>query len=201
MKQRLPPALGAEMVDEEGALEFHEAQLKGLSLEEQGAAFEHLGQVRKPDATASLDEAGRNSSVSLETLASDRVSIHAEAGRQHQHFSPPQPDANRYCLEEICDPATQWKGKEGLDKIQGSTHEQCCEKIFCDDFVCDTDVNGTGVGTQWFAFDGPYHVLLGVVNCGGSEYKRVDTNTYKWQGSTNEEPGTLDQAAKVRYRR
>ncbi|CAK9058414.1 unnamed protein product [Durusdinium trenchii] len=30
-----------------------------------------------------------------------------------------------------------------------------------------SDVNNTGVGTQW--------------------YKRVDTNIYKWQGSTNEE--------------
>lgn len=71
------------------------------------------------------------------------------------------------CLPEVCDPATQWKPKENDGTLLGSTFEQCCEPIFCNDFVCDTDKNGTGVGTQW--------------------YKKVNTNTYKWQGSTNEE--------------
>eukprot|EP00913_Durusdinium_trenchii_P000111 g100.t1 len=71
------------------------------------------------------------------------------------------------CLPEICDPATQWKPKENNGTLLGSTFEQCCEPIFCNSFVCDTDERGTGVGTQW--------------------YKKMDTNTYKWQGSTNEE--------------
>ena len=45
---------------------------------------------------------------------------------------------------------------------------RCCEPIFCTDFVCDTDRQATGTGTQW--------------------YKKVNTNSYRWQGSTNEEP-------------
>jgi len=71
------------------------------------------------------------------------------------------------CLPETCDPATQWKPKQNDGTLQGSTFEQCCDPIFCGEFVCDTDRNKTGKGTQW--------------------YKKVDTNTYKWQGSTNEE--------------
>ena len=71
------------------------------------------------------------------------------------------------CLPETCDPATQWKPKPNDGTLQGSTFEQCCDPIFCGEFVCDTDRNKTGKGTQW--------------------YKKVDTNTYKWQGSTNEE--------------
>eukprot|EP00931_Biecheleriopsis_adriatica_P079292 TRINITY_DN52698_c0_g1_i2.p1 TRINITY_DN52698_c0_g1~~TRINITY_DN52698_c0_g1_i2.p1 ORF type:complete len:630 (+),score=78.50 TRINITY_DN52698_c0_g1_i2:46-1935(+) len=55
-----------------------------------------------------------------------------------------------FCLPQHCDPATQWK-----------------PKVYCADFVCDTDFNNTGQGTAW--------------------WRKVDTNHYRWQGSTNEE--------------
>ena len=62
---------------------------------------------------------------------------------------------------------TKWKGKEGLETIQGSTKAQCCEPVYCSNFTCDTDDDGDGEGTMW--------------------YKKMDTNAYKWPGSTNEE--------------
>lgn len=44
-----------------------------------------------------------------------------------------------------------------MEKLQGSSMEQCCERIYCGNYTCDTDDDGDGDGTMW--------------------YKRVDTNT------------------------
>jgi len=49
----------------------------------------------------------------------------------------------------------------------GSTFEECCDKIFCENYTCTTDYDGDGNGTMW--------------------YKRIDTNAFKWQGSSDEE--------------
>jgi len=72
-----------------------------------------------------------------------------------------------FCRAEICTPSSMWKAKEKVETVLGSTLEQCCEPIYCGNFTCDTDDDGDGDGSMW--------------------YRRVDTNTYKWQGSTNEE--------------
>ncbi|CAK8995608.1 unnamed protein product [Durusdinium trenchii] len=71
------------------------------------------------------------------------------------------------CRAEICSPSTSWKPKKNVEEILGSSMRECCEPVYCANFTCDTDDDGDGDGTMW--------------------YKRVDTNTYKWQGSTNEE--------------
>eukprot|EP00930_Biecheleria_cincta_P048019 TRINITY_DN333_c0_g1_i1.p1 TRINITY_DN333_c0_g1~~TRINITY_DN333_c0_g1_i1.p1 ORF type:complete len:606 (+),score=104.18 TRINITY_DN333_c0_g1_i1:66-1883(+) len=95
------------------------------------------------------------------------------------HFSDQESDSNLdrrgnsdeeccdkiMCRADVCTPATKWNFKN--NSIQGSTPEQCCEAQFCNNYTCDTDTDGDGQGTQW--------------------YKRVDTNTFKWQGTTNEE--------------
>eukprot|EP00930_Biecheleria_cincta_P085611 TRINITY_DN74999_c0_g1_i1.p1 TRINITY_DN74999_c0_g1~~TRINITY_DN74999_c0_g1_i1.p1 ORF type:complete len:586 (-),score=83.27 TRINITY_DN74999_c0_g1_i1:13-1770(-) len=81
-------------------------------------------------------------------------------------FSDEECCDSKICLPEICDPATQWVPIKATN-VQGSTLEQCCTPIYCSKYVCDTDLDGDGKGTQWL--------------------KRVDTNTFKWQGSTNEE--------------
>eukprot|EP00930_Biecheleria_cincta_P063760 TRINITY_DN4929_c0_g1_i1.p1 TRINITY_DN4929_c0_g1~~TRINITY_DN4929_c0_g1_i1.p1 ORF type:complete len:596 (+),score=107.56 TRINITY_DN4929_c0_g1_i1:53-1840(+) len=74
-----------------------------------------------------------------------------------------------YCSNFSCS-STKWKPKvwgPGNDTVLGWTHEQCCDKVFCENHTCTTDYDGDGNGTKW--------------------YKRMDTNSLKWQGSTDEE--------------
>eukprot|EP00930_Biecheleria_cincta_P000426 TRINITY_DN1008_c0_g3_i1.p1 TRINITY_DN1008_c0_g3~~TRINITY_DN1008_c0_g3_i1.p1 ORF type:complete len:607 (-),score=89.29 TRINITY_DN1008_c0_g3_i1:229-2010(-) len=74
-----------------------------------------------------------------------------------------------YCSNFSCS-STKWKPKTWSsenDTVLGWTHEQCCDKIYCENYTCTTDYDGDGNGSKW--------------------YKRMDTNSLKWQGSTDEE--------------
>jgi len=75
------------------------------------------------------------------------------------------------CSSFACD-GLSWKAKNAteLDGLQGSTPEECCDPVWCEEWVCASANATTGAdstGTQW--------------------YKKADTNAFKWQGASDEE--------------
>eukprot|EP00930_Biecheleria_cincta_P001144 TRINITY_DN102306_c0_g1_i1.p1 TRINITY_DN102306_c0_g1~~TRINITY_DN102306_c0_g1_i1.p1 ORF type:complete len:607 (+),score=59.51 TRINITY_DN102306_c0_g1_i1:87-1907(+) len=73
-----------------------------------------------------------------------------------------------YCRDFACS-STQWTNRKWAanDTTPGWTPELCCDQKLCTNYTCTTDYDGTGNGTKW--------------------YKKQDTNTIQWQGSTDEE--------------